>query len=267
MTFTTTVTFPPNNEATSSYPLEAEEKGKMADEAPAYSIVSRCAAEFFGLVVFVFVGTAQALAGGGILNAALAHGITIFILIAAFGNLSGGHFNPAVTLGIAAVGRISPVHAVCYILSQLGGGFFGSLLAKLIMGDSFEKFGFGATIFAANVAWYQGLLAELFATFMLVQTVLMTAVDTGSNQLAPLAIGFTVAADILAIGTLTGASMNPGRSFGPQIVGALFHSSAIRPTNRYWALHWVYYLGPFGGAILAAVIYKVFYSRENRILK
>ncbi|CAJ0582387.1 unnamed protein product, partial [Mesorhabditis spiculigera] len=239
----------------------------MADDAPPHSLVTRCAAEFFGLVVFVFIGTTQALGAAPVpvLNAALAHGLVIFILIAAFGHLSGGHFNPAVTVGIAAVGRISPIDAVCYIASQLSGGFFGSLLAKIVLGDSFIRLGFGATVFGANVAWYQGLVAEAFCTFVLVQTVLMTAVDTPGNSLAPLAIGLAVAADILAIGPLTGASMNPARSFGPNIVATMFHSDRL--VKHFWSLHYIYYLGPILGAVVAALLFRVFYAREARILK
>ncbi|PAV57394.1 hypothetical protein WR25_12256 [Diploscapter pachys] len=214
---------------------------------------------------------AQAILGtsmfDGILHAAFAHGICIFILVSAFGGISGGHINPAVTLGVALVGKINPLHAVFYILSQLAGGFLGALLVRLsIPPETFQIIYGGATLCSPGVNWMQGLIAETMTTFMLVQSVLLTAVDTDRNGLAALAIGFTVLVDVLAAGNISGASMNPGRSFGPNIVGALFIRSTLLPTH-FWSLHWIYYIGPAIGAFLAAGIFRFVVTQPGNIEK
>ncbi|KAK6754043.1 hypothetical protein RB195_013192 [Necator americanus] len=254
--------------ATSPTPHTQQGAPTMSSDAqqPTYSIISKCAAEFVALMVFVFVGSVQGLTTyDGVLHAALCHGIAIFVLVAVFANVSGGHVNPAVTIGIAAAGKISPIEAVFYIIAQLAGGVLGAFIVRSILSyDNYVIIQGGATLCANGVQWYQALLAEIFATFLLVQTVLVTAVD-GASNLAPLAIGFTVLMDILAVGGISGASMNPGRSFGPNIVASIFMSDQL--ADRFWSMHWVYYVGPAVGALVAVALYRVFFAREHRLLK
>ncbi|KHJ86100.1 aquaporin AqpM domain protein [Oesophagostomum dentatum] len=111
----------------------------------------------------------------------------------------------------------------------------------------------GATLCGVGIKWHQGFLAEIFTTYFLVQTVLVAAVDQGS-MLAPLAIGFIVITDIIAAGSISGASMNPARSLGPNIVGSVFMSGKL--ADRFWSQHWIYYLGPAVGAVAAAGVYR-----------
>ncbi|KIH62051.1 transporter, major intrinsic protein family protein [Ancylostoma duodenale] len=151
----------------------AQEKSQKGNAKP-YTIVTKCAAEFVAVMMFVTIGSLQALTTyDGVIHAALSHGVAIFILVSVFAHISGGHVNPAVTIGVAAAAKMRPIEAVFYIVAQLAGGIIGALIVR-------------------------GLLAEIFTSFLLVQTVLITAVD-GTTNFAPLSIGFTVLMDILAV--------------------------------------------------------------------
>jgi len=203
----------------------------------------------------------QATCGGGVLGAAAAHGITIAVLIGSMGHISGGHFNPAVTLGIFISGNIPIVNAVLYILSQLSGGFVGSLLARAALPEAtWVSIGGGATIPAqADLGLIQGITVEAIMTFLLVNTVLISAVDTGTNVLAPFLIGLSIFVDILAGGNVTGASMNPARTFGPSIVGAIFPIGA----RSSFEAQYIYWAGQAIGASIAAVFYKAFLAKDD----
>ncbi|KAJ1361315.1 hypothetical protein KIN20_020532 [Parelaphostrongylus tenuis] len=169
----------------------------------------------------------------GVLHAALCHGVAIFVLASVFGHISGGHVNPAVTIGIAAAGKLPPLDAVLYIIAQLLGGVLGSLMVRVLLSyDQYVAIQGGATLVGSDVMWYQALIAEILTTYLLMQTILMTAVDE-STVLAPLAIGFTLIIDILAAGSISGASMNPGRSFGPNIVATIFMQDKL--ADRFWS--------------------------------
>ncbi|CCF23336.1 Aquaporin [Caenorhabditis elegans] len=244
---------------------------KMVEDEKDYTIYSKCAAEFIAVLLFVYIGSMQA-AGvflhDGVLHAAFAHGVAIFVLAATFGGVSGAHINPAVTFGIALVGRISPIHAVCYVVSQLLGSVFGALLVRISLPyKMYNVISAGATLCGKGYNWQEGLTAEIVTTYILVQTVLLCAVDTDKNRLAPLAIGFSLIIEILAAGAISGASMNPARSFGPNIMGQVF----LKPEHldaqyMYWNYHWIYYIGPIIGAFIAAGVYRMFFARDYRVL-
>lgn len=224
-----------------------------------------CIVEFIGLLIFVFIGTLQAGSGGQtpVLVAASAHGITIALLIASMGHISGGHFNPAVTFGVFISGHLSVLKALSYAAAQLLGGFCGSLLAGIVVHDRmWDTIGGGATIpVDPLMSWTQGIIVECLLTFLLVNSVLLSAIDNDSNWLAPFAIGLTVFVDILAGGSISGASMNPARSLGPAIVGSFW------PTTHglsAWTLHSIYWIGPLAGAAIAALVYKSFLGQTER---
>ncbi|CAL2045055.1 unnamed protein product [Caenorhabditis brenneri] len=245
---------------------------KMIEDEKEFTIYSKCAAEFIAVLLFVYVGSMQS-AGvigyyDGIIHAAFAHGIAIFILAATFGGVSGAHINPAVTFGIALVGRINPIHAVCYVVSQLLGSVFGALLVRISLSyKTYAAIGAGATLCGKGIGWQEGLTAEIVTTYILVQTVLMCAVDTDKNRLAPLAIGFSLIIEILAAGAISGASMNPARSFGPNIMGQVFlKPESVDGLYMFWNYHWIYYIGPVIGAFIAAGVYRMFFARDYRVL-
>lgn len=227
-----------------------------------YTIVSKLVAEFIGDLIFVFVGSSQALAEGSVVNAAFAHGITIFVIVCSLGHISGGHFNPAVTLAVTLCGKLKVYYAPLYIFAQLLGGFCGSLIVRaMTTRDQFNLIVGGSTVVGNGYEWYQGFIAEVMLTFILTQTVMLTAVDTSSNFLAPLAIGFSLTLDILAAGVISGASMNPARSFGPAVVSSIF--GIDKPINSVWRHHYIYWAGPFIGAVITSIFYKSLFGRDD----
>ncbi|HEX2723417.1 MAG TPA: aquaporin [Gemmatimonadaceae bacterium] len=214
-------------------------------------------AEFIGTFALVFVGGASIMIAkdtnspAGLIGIALAHGLILAVMVSALMRISG-HFNPAVTIGFIAARRIETSMAGVYILGQLIGGIAGAYLLKFTFPFVlFEATRGGGQAVALQVSGTQAFLLEAVATFFLVLVVFGTAVDPKAPKVGGLAIGFVVAADILAIGPLTGASMNPARSFGPAVASGVFEAQFI-----YW-------LAPIAGAITAAVLYEYLFLRRE----
>jgi aquaporin TIP len=221
-------------------------------EASSPDALKGALAEFIALFLFVFIGVGTVMSyekihpgdleAGGLLMIAIAHGLAIVILVAATANISGGHVNPAVSLGLALAGQITVVRLILYWIAQLLGAVAGAWVLKTVTtGEDVARHAIGA-----GMSVWGAVLMEIVLTFTLVFVVFATAVDPKKGTvgvIAPLAIGFTVLANIFVGAPFSGASMNPGRSFGPAVVAWDF-------TN-----HWVYWVGPFIGAALAALIY------------
>lgn len=209
-------------------------------------LLRRLLAEFIGIFAICFVGLlAISHAGsgeaGGLVTIAFAFGLTVAVMIAALSCVSGAHFNPAATLAFLAAGRISAPLAGAYILAQLAGATAAAGLLAALFGPAIAAG--GCTVLAAGVSAWQGCLLEAVATFFLLLVAYGTAVNRAAPQhLFPWAIGLTVTLDIFAIGPLTGASLNPARSFGPALIGGV------------WDAHWVFWLGPVAGAVAAALL-------------
>lgn len=201
-------------------------------------------AEFIGTAALVFVGAgAGALAVGGLVGVALAHGLILATLVYVFGAISGAHVNPAVTFGVALSGNMKWKEAIWYWIVQLIGGAVAAAGLYFIFGGASN--GLGATLPADGVGPIQAVVVEAILTFLLVNAVLQTAVKKNGTPFAGLAIGFTLAVAILMGGPLTGASLNPARTFGP----ALFTGNL--------GTFWIYVLGPGLGAGLAAWVYRL----------
>jgi glycerol uptake facilitator protein len=200
-----------------------------------------------GTVVTLYVATAaNAQTGSDFAVVGLVHGIVLFMLIATLGGVSGGHFNPAVTLGAAILRRIDPIDAVVYILAQLSGGVLGALLVKGFLLDEGRAGHYGAAsispILGGNV---QGALIEGIGTFLLVLAVCAVALNPRARrEWAPYVIGLTLGLDVMIFGPLTGGSVNPARWFGPALIGNHFSDT------------WPYLVGPAVGATLAALLYR-----------
>jgi len=242
---------------------EFDQRLKAFDE-----VIRPVTAELVGTTLFVFIGVMAIYSSDGmLLGVAMAHGITIALLIIAFGQLSGGHFNPVVTLGVLIGGGISWPVAVFYFVAQLVGGIAGTGLSYCLLNfgaengakTAFASINAGGQMLSAGVGVGSGLVCEIILTFILIITVLMAAVDTdGRNVLAPIGIGFAVIVDILAGGPISGASMNPARSFGPAVV-----ASGMSDVDL-WTNHWIYWVGPILGSILASLFYRFLFIRPEK---
>ena len=204
-------------------------------------------AEFLGTFLLLLAGAGSIIVGKvDLLGVALAHGLAIFVAATALGAISGGHFNPAISLAFFATKRISGKDLVLYIVSQLAGATVASLLLKWIF-DGTSTPGF------TTATSTQALVAEAVATATLALVIWGSAVDTRNNAggLAPLAIGLTITANIMTFGPLTGAALNPARWFGPALVAGSWNNA------------WVYIVGPSLGAIVAALSYEYFVDAKK----
>ena len=210
-------------------------------------------AEFLGTFLFFFAGIAAILGstptvgnGIGLIGIALAHGLGLSIAVNAFGGVSGAHFNPAVTIGMLATRRISAANAVAYIVAQLAAGVAAALVCRaLFPATAVAQANLGIPLPAAWATTPVILGAEFVMTFLLMTAIFGTAVDGRGSavKIGGFGIGLAVAIDILAGGPITGASMNPARSFGPAVV------------QGYFAFHWMYWVAPIAGAVVAAFVY------------
>ena len=215
----------------------------------------RGAAEFIGTFALVFVGAGSIGFARTLTDIALAHGLVIAVFVSALGFISGGHFNPAVTLGFLVTRRITVSLAVLYWIVQFGAAVVAALLLKWVLPNSIEtQSSLGAPLLGSGITSGAAVVVEAVLTFFLVLVVFATAVDPRGafQQISGLAIGFTISLDILMGGVLTGAAMNPARAFGPQLVG------------DHWKHFWVWYIGPFAGGVIAASLYELLYLRPAR---
>lgn len=188
----------------------------------------------------------SATGGGGIVAVALAHGVALMVIVYTWGPISGAHVNPAVTFALLMTRRITWMNALWYWGAQLVGGALAGFTLLGILGN---VGGLGATVGLLTQDARRTLLIEGILTFFLVLTVFGTAVVGRGGNAVGLAIGFVLTMDILVGGTLTGASMNPARTFGPAL--------ATGDLSYFW----MYILGPLVGAWAAAILYeRVFHS-------
>ena len=220
----------------------------------------RLLAEAIGTGILVLFGAGSVLAaltvGGGELDYAglgmisIAFALAIALAIYAFGNTSGAHLNPAVTVSLASVGRFPWQAVPGYVGAQLAGATVGALLMWAIFGGDAMDLGMGQTSIADGTTYLQAIIAEALATFLLVTAIMALAVDRRApGGWAGLMIGLAVAAAILLIGPLTGGSLNPARTFGPLLV------ATIGGGDTFWGDLPAYIIGPLLGGVAAAVAY------------
>jgi aquaporin TIP len=211
------------------------------------------AAEFIGTFTLIFIGVG-AIAGNflnggqtGLVGIALAHGLAIAVMISATAAVSGGHLNPAVTIGLLTIQKIDLRNAIGYLFAQCLGAIVAAFLIKLcIPVDALAAVGMGTPGLGEGITPTMGLLTEIILTFFLVFVVCGTAVDKRAPKMGGLFIGLTVALDILLGGPITGAAMNPARHLGPALLGGGLENM------------WLYWVGPVIGGILGSCTYKFF---------
>jgi aquaporin Z len=214
-------------------------------------------AEFIGAFTLTFIGAGAVVAAHGfhdpsLIGVAVANGLAIGVMVSAFGHISGGHFNPAVTFGFLLTRRIKPALGVVYWVAQFGGAAIAALLINSLLPSAVtEPTSLGVPALGHGVDASSGFVLEAIMTFLLVTVVFASAVDPRGSfkSIAGLAIGLTISIDVLFGGPFTGAAMNPSRAFGPQLVG------------NHWENGWVWYVGPLLGGAVAALLYEFLYLR------
>lgn len=221
-------------------------------------LVRPLTAEFFGTFALVFTGTAVIVADsfpggkGGLVAIALAHG-----LILAFGTtvtmgISGGHLNPAVTLGFLATRRIGLQTGLAYIGAQLAGGLAGAYASRFLIPNNVGRLlSNGVPTINSNVQLGGAVALEALMTFFLMSAVMATVANPKAAKHGGLWVGVTVIAMMLIGGPITGAALNPARALGPAIVSGI------------WAGQAAYWIGPILGAVAAAFLWDKVLLKET----
>lgn len=208
-------------------------------------------AEFVGTFTLCFIGQgailAQQMGGAGIdlLTVAVAHGLALAIMITVFAAVSGGHLNPAVTMGFLVTGRQSFGSAVAYWISQLLGAVAASFALRFLFPTSvWQPVHLGAASLSPEITVGGGLVIEFVLTFFLVTAVWGTVVDERAPRIGGFGIGLAVLMGILMGGPLTGGAMNPARAFGAALA------------SGFWTAHWLYWVAPLLGGAAAGLAYS-----------
>jgi aquaporin Z len=231
-----------------------------------YNLTQKLAAEFLGTFAVVFFAAGAVCAdfhlrnspAGGIgqLALALAYGLTFAVMVAALGHISGGHFNPAITIGLWVTKRLSTIDTLAYWGAQLLGAIAASFLLRVVIPEESWR---NATNFVPELLrdypGWAGMALEATGTFFLVLVVFATTLDERgiSKPVAAFSIGLTIAVAVLVAGPFTGGALNPARALGPAL--ALHH----------WLNQLIYWVGPLGGGFLAGLVYDSLFLRQAEI--
>ncbi|MEZ6242225.1 MAG: aquaporin [Phycisphaerales bacterium] len=219
-----------------------------------------CVAEFLGTFALCFFGigsiviTQDSVGAGSLVTVALAHGMALVIFVTGCMYVSGAQFNPAVSLGLFSIGKQGIGQTMAFIATQLVAAACatGIIVATLGRGMT-DPVHVGATVGSLTEAGGTGeiLALEAIMTFALMFVILSAVVDERAHKLGGFMVGLTVVTCIVGFGPLTGASMNPSRSFGP----------AMYAWDSYNGLFWVYVVAPIAGALAAAWVYKLVWEK------
>jgi len=227
-----------------------------------YNKPQKMVAEFIGTFALIFMGAGSICmdqflkpGGGGVgwLGIAVAYGLAMAVMVTATGHISGGHLNPAVTIGFWVTRRISTIEAILYWASQLAGAAAAAYLLKILVPeDTWRAVGLGTPDLAHDLTRLTGMGIEAILTFFLVFVVFSTAVDERGafNKIAGFPIGLSITMGVLMGGPLTGAALNPARAFGPALAA------------HHWANHGVYWAGPLLGGVAAGWLYDSLYLKK-----
>lgn len=210
-------------------------------------------AELIGTFGLIFFGAGAGLQHAttsqvGMTGIAVAHGLAIMLGVYAFGAISGGHFNPAVSFGFALTKRLSWGKMLVYWIAQLVGASLAAWVLSIIYRAGPLDAHLATPAVDPTISAPIAMLIEAVLTFFLLIVVFATAVDPRAPKgFAGFAIGMTITMDILMAGALTGGAINPARAFGPALL------------SGYWQDHWVYWAGPLIGGGVAAFLYDRFF--------
>jgi glycerol uptake facilitator protein len=217
-----------------------------------YKLPQKLVAEFIGTFALIFFAAGSICAdqflrtsgqsGIGLLGTALAYGLAMGVMVTALGPISGGHFNPAITIGFWVTRKFNTFDTIAYWVAQLGGAIAAAY-------DVWSAVQLGTPDLASGITRTSGIAFEAILTFFLVFVVFATSVDRHGdfNRIAGFAVGLTVTVGVLFGGPFTGAALNPARAFGPAVAG------------NHWTNHGVYWIGPLAGGVAASWLYETFF--------
>ncbi|XP_073684699.1 aquaporin-8-like [Garra rufa] len=220
-------------------------------------IIQPCVAELVGTTFFVFIGCVSVIenvAAAGRLQPALVHGLAVAVLVACMAEISGSHFNPPFTIAVWLCGGLQLTMVIPYLVSQVIGGVLGAAMSKVM--TSHENYmnatGAAFAVLKSDEHLGKAVFAEIAMTCLITMVVLLGAVNGKSKSpLVPFMVGCTVIINILAGGDVSGTCLNPARAFGPALIA------------NYWTYHWVYWVGPIGGGLLAAALVRLLLGDEK----
>ena len=227
-----------------------------------YNLTQKLVAEFIGTFALVFFGCGavcvdfhlRSTGGIGLLAVALSFGLAIAIMVSAMGHISGGHFNPAVTIGFWVTKRLSTLDSLAYWAAQLAGATAAGFVLKAIIPEDIATNTFlGTPELMRDFPRWSGMALEAVTTFFLVFVVFATAVDSRGTfrAIAGFGIGLTITLGILVAGPFTGGALNPARAFGPAVA------------SGHW-LNWgIYWVGPLAGGFIAGLLYDSLFLRNS----
>ncbi|CAG8751998.1 34797_t:CDS:2, partial [Racocetra persica] len=213
-----------------------------------YDIIAAIA-EFFGTAYFLFMGIGGAMAFGASpmiagLGIPFSFGWSLMANVFIWSPISGGVFNPAITIGLMAIKRLTIVRGFLYIIAQFLGALVGTFMIKSLLPVD----AVGATVLKPETSVAQGFFLEMFATSFLTFAVLFIASESRNQGfMGPFVVGISLFVSALSVGPFTGASLNPARTFGPAVV-----------FGTYGNAHWIYYIGTTVGSLLAAGYWHLF---------
>lgn len=230
---------------------EAKPQGKYV------RVIQPCVAELVGTMFFVFIGCVSVIENvetAGRLQPALVHGLAVAVLVACMAEISGSHFNPPFTIAIYLCGGMQMAMVVPYIISQLIGGVLGAAMSKVMTSHENYMNATGAAfdILQSDDQLGKAVFAEITMTCLVTMVVLLGAVNGKSKSpMVPFMVGCTVIINVLAGGDVSGTCLNPARAFGPALMA------------NYWTYHWVYWVGPVGGGLVAAGLVRLLLGDEK----
>jgi aquaporin Z len=213
--------------------------------------VKALVAEFIGTFTLVFVGIGSIATGVGLLGVAWAHGLAFAVMVSATAAVSGGHLNPAVTLGAWIGKKIQTLPAILYVVAQCLGAIAGAwALGQFVPTEAHQSFRLGTPMLGPNTTPVAGMFLEALLTFFLVFVVYGTGFDARGPKVGGLFMGLTVVIGIIIGGPLTGAAMNPARHLGPALLTGTFENM------------WVYWAGPLLGGLVAGLVYHYVIEKQ-----
>jgi MIP family channel proteins len=228
-----------------------------------YNKPQKLLAEFIGTFALVFFSIGSICAdqflrttsqgGAGLLGVALAYGLAMGILVTSLGHISGGHFNPAVTIGFWVTRKLSTFDTLAYWVAQLAGAVAAAYLLRRLPFDVWTAVQLGTPNLASGITRTNGMIFEGILTFFVVFVVFATAVDDRGafGKIAGFATGLAVTVGVLFAGPFTGAALNPARAFGPALAA------------NHWTNHGVYWIGPLAGGVAAGWLYDTLFLTKE----